>query len=891
MHWIARWRKRWRVLFRRDEVERELEDEFAFHLEMETRKNLSAGMTPEAARRQAVLSFGGRERFREETHDARWFAPLMALTLEAKLALRMLAKHPALSGTGALGMAVGVAIATGFFSFLAFYHSAPPLDEGDRIVALDYLDVSGDDCWCTSLFDLGTWRGSLSAVRELSAFRDADRHLHVPDGVARDVRVAEMTASGFDVARVPPLTGRALVESDEVEGAPPVLVIGHREWQRDFAADAGVAGRVVRLDGIPHTIVGVMPEGFRFPHNHGYWTALRSGAARQSPGVGPRVTIFGRLGSEVPRAAAEAEMRIVSARLAQEFPSRYTALRPIVSPYVRALLDVHQYPGWIVAAMQLFAALVLAAIAVTVASLVYARTASRQAEIAVRTALGASRGRVIIQLFIEALALSSLAALIGLLIANVGFRQIVAMNPGSLPYWIEPGLPASTVAYAIGLAVLTAFIVGVVPALVATGRRLQSTLRQMGGATGLQLGSTWTTLIVVQVAVAVAVLPPVIAIAWNMYRGSRAEPTFAVDEMLMLELEPDAGWGRDVPGAAVAEPSGESFAVMQAELIRRISAEPGVIGVTHASARPRSGARVRIEVEGGVSTTEEAEVVALSSGVARDYFDVFGARMLAGRPFGTGDAPDGAVAVVSRSFVRRFLEGGVGLGARVRTTVIAAGDTAQPGPWLQIVGVVDDLFDQSGQPEFEKPAIYLPATLGAGPVSVAVRTRGALPDVLIPRLWEIAGEVAPGHPMTVAGPNELRGGDSRATIRFSVVLVGLVTLTVLLLSATGISAMMSFAVTRRHREIGIRLALGASRRQVLQTIFSRAALQLALGLAVGVALTLLFDRLAGGELMRGQQHVLVPMVAALVIGAGLLATAGPARQALRVQPMEALRQE
>ena len=892
MDWVARWRKRLRVLLRREEVERELEEEFAFHLEMETRKNVRTGLTPEAARRQAVLTFGGRERFREEARDARWFAPIIRLTPDVKLALRMLAKHPALSVTGALGMAVGVAIATGFFSFMAFYYSAPPLDQGDRIVALDYLDMNGGDCFCTTLFDLDTWRESQRSVEQLSAFRDADRYLRVPDGTAGEVRVAEMTASGFDVARVPPLLGRPLLESDELDGAPAALVIGHDEWRRDFGADRGIVGREVRLDGIPYTVVGVMPEGFRFPHNHGYWTALRSDAALRGPGAGPRVTIFGRLASRTTMAAAEAELRYSSAQLAREFPAAYTSLRPIVSPYVRVLLDVHQYPAWIVWTMQLFAALVLAAVAVTVAALVYARTASRQAEIAVRTALGASRRRIVTQLFVEALALSSLAAVIGLALANAGFRQIVAFSDaGSLPYWIEPGLPASTVAYAIGLAVFAAFLVGIVPALAATGQRLQSTLRQMGGATGLQLGSTWTALIVMQVAVAVAVLPPVIGIAWTMHRQSRAEPTFAVDEMLVLRLDRDVAPAEEALAAPSVEQADESFARTQAELMRRIAAEWGVLGVTYASALPRSGAGVRIEVEGVVTTEDASRVVALSSDVAPDYFDVLGARMLAGRSFASGDAPDGAVAVVSRSFVRRFLGGGVALGRRVRTTAIAAGDTVQPGPWLEIVGVVDDLYDRSGAPEFEKPAIYLPTALGATPVSVAIRTRGMEPDALVPRLWDIAGEVAPGRPMTVAGPDELRGGEGRAAIRFSVILVGLVTLSVFLLSAAGISAMMSFAVTRRYREIGIRLALGASRRQVLRTIFSRAALQLALGLAVGVALTVSLDRLSGGELMSGQQHVLVPVVAALVIAAGLLATAGPARRALRVQPMEALRQE
>ncbi len=668
-----------------------------------------------------------------------------------------------------------------------------------------------------------------------------------------------------------------------------MLVIGHDEWRRNFGADRGIVGREVRLGGTPYTVVGVMPEGFRFPYNHGYWTALRSGRALLAPGQGPRVTIFGRLAPGVSRAVAEAELRIVSARLAREFPEPYATFRPIVRPYVRVVLDVHPYPAWMVWTMQLFAALVLAAVAVTVASLVYARTASRQAEIAVRTALGASRRRIITQLFLEALALSSLAAVTGLLIANAGFRQIVAMDPGLLPYWLDPGLPASTIAYAMVLAVLAAFIVGIVPALAATGQRLQSTLRQMGGATGMQLGSTWTALIVVQVAVAVVVLPPVVAIAWNGYRGSLAEPTFPVEEMLTVRLERDAAPAGEA--APSAEQAGESFAENQAELIRRIAAEPGVRGVTYASAPPRSGKGVRIEVEGGATTADAAPVVALSSGVAPNYFDVFGVRVLAGRPFGPGDAPGGATAVVSRSFVRRFLGDGAALGRRVRSTAIAAGDSAQPGPWLEIVGVVDDLWDESREPEFERPAIYLPAALGVAPVTVAIRTRGIDPGALVPGLWEIAAEVAPGRPMTVAGPDELRGGDGGRSVRFWVFLVGLVTVSVLLLSAAGISAMMSFAVTRRYREIGIRSALGASRRQVMQTIFARSALQLALGLAVGVALSVLLERLSGGEIMRGQHHVLVPVVAALVIAAALLATAGPARQALRVQPMDALRQE
>jgi hypothetical protein len=255
-----RWRKRVRVLLRKDAVAREVEEELLFHLELETEKNLRAGMSPEEARRQARLAFGGVERVRAEVHDARWIGWAGGMALDFKLGLRMLVKHGALTLVGGLGMAVAVAIAAGLFTFMTeFYYSHPPLQEGERIVSVENRNLLDSEDWRASLFDYHTWRESLTSVRELAAFRRPSRNVQLSGGLFARVPVAEMTASGFRLARVPPLLGRPLLDADEVQGAPPVVVVGHEEWHRDFAADPAAIGKEVRIDGIVHTIVGVMP--------------------------------------------------------------------------------------------------------------------------------------------------------------------------------------------------------------------------------------------------------------------------------------------------------------------------------------------------------------------------------------------------------------------------------------------------------------------------------------------------------------------------------------------------------------------------------------------------------------------------------------------------------
>lgn len=870
---------RWlRSLLLGGRMEREMQDEMRQHLERATERLMARGLSPEEARRAALREFGNVHYLQEKSRDARGGRWLEALSPDARLALRMLVKNPVLSVVGGLGMAVAMAIGIGFFAFMTFYYSDPPVEEGERVVTVAY--VVGDDSRST-LFDYQLWKGELKSFEDVAAYRIIERELGGPIGAPGRAEVAQMTASGFRVARVPPLMGRPLLDSDEAQGAPPVLVIGYREWQRRFGADPAVVGREVRLDGMPHTVVGVMPEGFRLPVNHGFWTALVA-EVPLGPAEGPAVHVFGRLAPGVDAASAEVEAAGIGARMVAEYPGLYERLVPVVRPYIRHVLGVEQYPAWTVWLMQLFAALILIAVAVNVAVLFYARTALRRAEITVRTALGASRSRIVTQLFLEALALSAVAAALGLLISQVGYRQLTFLDDiqERVPYWLLGGLPPATILYAAGLAAVAALVVGVIPGLQATGGHLQSTLRELGGGTGLRMGRTWTVLICVQVAVAVGILPAVVGIAWSS--TPPPTPTFPATEVLSFQLRPRSA----LPAAVDAgQPAAEDdYPGLQAELLRRVAAMPEVAGVTFASTS--SGARIEVEDP----THATSSNLSGRLGIAPDYFEVLGVPLLAGRHFEEGDAVEGAAAaIVNRAFVEQFFGGGDALGRRLRIVNAADGSVRESAPWFEIVGVVEDMERPSGGGR-ATPRVYHPIALGTAPLRLEARTRGIGAASIAPHVREIAAEIAPGLDLNT-DPMELRYQGDPAGRRVLLLMVGLVTLSVLLLSAAGISALMSFAVSQRQREVGIRTALGASRGQVLASIFARSTRQLGIGLLIGAAGAALVDRLAGGELMSGQVAPILAFVATIMLLSGLLATLGPARRALRIQPMEALREE
>jgi predicted permease len=706
-----------------------------------------------------------------------------------------------------------------------------------------------------------------------------------------------MTASGFRITRVPPLLGRYLVDDDEREGAIPVVVIGYDMWRNRFARDPKVVGRTLQLGAELFTVVGVMPEGFAFPVNNRLWTPLRLDPLDYEAGAAPPIEVFGRLAPGATLEGAQAQLTAIGQRLSVGYPSVREHLQPTVLPYTYSIIEAPQLV-WVFQIIRLLVGMLLVVIAVNVAILVYARTATRAGELAVRLALGASRTRVVAQIFAEALMLSVVSAGIGLLGARFILRQISVLldrfGGDQVPFWWDFDLAPATVLYVAGLAVIAAAIIGIIPALKVTGHRVQTVLRTQGGGTGMRMGRTWTVLIALQAAVAVTLLPTAAALSLKQLLVNRAAaPSVSLDEIYSAGVVLDPQTPPTAKTEAYDRKLVPQFADRQSELVRRLGAEPGVMGVTFASGMPGGDSHRSIEIEATAPSKARTQFIANSLEIGPGLFDLFGASMLAGRPFQPSDlsAVTGTV-IVNRSFVQAAFGGGQVLGRRFQYVDTGSGPGpggVEAGGWYEIVGVVSD-FPNMGEGPEEAAAIYHPATAPRfASATILVRVQDGTSHAFTRRVREITSAVDPALRVTgvstVAESLRLIKSPDRL---IEMALIALMS-SVLFLSAAGIHALVSLTVSQRRKEIGIRIALGARSGQVLRNIVSRALRQIALGLGLGGVL--------GGVMIPAitttneRAAALIATVAAVILIVGLFAVVGPARQALRVKPMEALREE
>jgi len=790
---------------------------------------------------------------------------------------------------GGAGLAVGVAIGAGFFAFLySFLYATLPVEGGERIVALENWDIDANEEMRRSMHDLVTWRREMKTVGEIGAFRTIARNVTPAGGSTEAVQVAQITAAGFNITGVTPVIGRAIVAADEGPGAAPIVVIGDDVWHSRFGGDASVLGRELRFGNVVHTIVGVMPKGFGFPVNHSYWIPFSTDAATFGPREGPDIFIFGRLRDGATVEQAQAELSTLGAQAASAFPLTHARLQPRVLPYAHPILDIQGMNGRDFAAMQSLMSLLALIVAINVGVLVYARTATRQREIAVRTALGASRRRVVGQLFIEALVLSAAASAAGIGLAKFGIAQgyaiFAAEGNGALPYFLNLDMPFAAYVYVAVLTVITAAITGVLPALHATGRRAQDTLKQASGTDGLRLGKVWTAMIIAQVAIAMIGLPATIKIGWDAVQSGLTRANYREESFLaaVISAEPDAPAG--MPESVYARESLLRFEKSKTDLVTSLEAEPAVDDVTVAAAIPGAEPRARIAIDAAVNSPAVTIDVRFNR-VATDFFDAFGARVIAGRALHDSDSAGSLQAVVvNRAFVNQLLGGANAVGRRMH--YVEAGSTPTQ---YEIVGVVTDLGTNPIAPDLIEPVIYH-SLQGSTRATALIRMRGNDPLQFSSRLRDLTAALDPTLRLRIVTFNEMKR-QNLIGVRLMLLGCSLVTVAVLLLSSAGIYAMMSFTVSQRRKEIGIRAAMGADAGQLLRSIFAKAALQLAAGVVVGIAIALMTDRASGGELLGSFGRALVPLTAVLMTIVGLLATLGPARRGLRIQPTEALRAE
>lgn len=884
------------TFFRSDKADAELAREIESHLRMLEDDFLAQGMSAADARSAARRAFGGVEQVKLRQRATRSFRWLDEGWLDAKLGARMLIKYPGLTLIGGLGMTVAITIgAISFQIFYSYMDPELPLDEGDRVVGIEIWDTAANNQERRVRHDFAIWRDELKSVRDLGAFRPLGRNLRnltAGDGPGEPLRGAEMSAAGFTLARVPPLLGRPLLAQDERPGAPPVVVLGHSVWKTHFASDPAIVGRALQLGDSRYTVVGVMPEGFRFPLSQRFWLPLRVDPAADEPRQGPEIYVFGRLAPGVSQEQAQAELATLGLRQAAASPKTHERLRPRVVPYAAQFFD--DMTRWEVHITQLLITLLLVVVSANVAVLVYARTATRQAEIAVRSALGASRGRIVAQLFVEALVLAAGAAALALGLVKLALRpvnRILAGATGGTPFWVDGDLSVGTLLYVAGLMLLASLMVGVVPGLKATGRWMQSALRELGGATGMRMGRASTTLIVLQVAFSVAILPAGVFMGWQSFRHAMFDPGFPAETFLVARL----GMDPEATGGSSGDPAVQ-FGNLQGELMRRLAAEPGVSGVTFSSDVPGDEEEAFIEIDGLPAPEASAlghEIRSVQVGLG--FFELFETPLLTGRRLHSGDLePAAATVIVNRTFARQLFGEDGALGRRVR--YVDRKDPGEPctlcGRWYQIVGVVSDLPAHPIEAGLPEGRLYHAVKPGrVNPAALAVRVRGAEPETLTGRLREVTAALSPTLRVQQILPLDEAYRLERMEMHLVSLALGVVALSVLLLSAAGIYALMSFTVAQRRKEIGIRAALGAGPRRLLGSLFARALRQLAIGVVLGTGAALLLDLLTGGGLMGGYGAVVLPVVAALMTAVGLLAAFGPARRGLRVQPTEALKEQ
>ncbi|MBW3553376.1 MAG: ABC transporter permease [Gemmatimonadetes bacterium] len=816
--------------------------------------------------------------------------------LDVRLGFRMLVKYPALTLVGGLAMAFAVWVGAGSFEFLTQnLHPSLPLPEGHRVVGIRVWDAAEGGPEERIAHEFGIWRGELESVGELGAFRTLERNLLLGEGHGQPVQVAEMTASGFRVARVPPILGRYLNDADERVGAPAVVVLGHETWRMHFGGDPTVIGRAVRLGDSRRTVVGVMPEDFAFPVAHDAWMPLRADVLEHEPRGGPPIRVFGRLAPGTSRTEAQSEVTAVGRRLAAELGESHEHLRPQVLPYARSIMDVSGEVTLSLGAINLFFLMLLVLVCGNIALLLFARAATREGEIVVRSALGASRGRILTQLFIEAVVLLGAAAAVGLSAASLALEWWLGVAEieagGRLPFWFDAALSPSTVLYTGLLTVVGAVIAGVVPALKLTGRGVEGPLRQAAaGAGGLRFGGVWTAVIVAQVAVTVAF--PVFAFVMRreVVQIRSFDVGFPAEEYLSARIDLDresaSGPSADSSQAAHLTRVGAAYR----ELEQRLEAEPAVAGVTFSERLPGTyHPQGWLEVEDGPAPGDDSGLRPKASlvSVDADYFDVLGAPILSGRGFHPGDlGSEPRPVIVNQSFVNDVLGGQSPVGRRVR---FARPPEAEPGPWYEIVGAVRDLGMISG--DLYGAGLYRPAAAGeTTALHLAVHMRGD-PASFAPRLRALATTVDPGLRLHEILPLDEVGITMWLESQFIFRLLIIVSSIALLLSLAGIYSAMSFAVSRRTREIGVRVALGADARRVAAAIFRRPLTQVAAGIAVGGTLTAALILALSGGAVSARGFAMVAAYLTLMVGVCLLACIVPTRRALSLEPTEALRAE
>lgn len=811
---------------------------------------------------------------------------------DIRYASRMLWKNPGFTFVAVLALALGIGANTAIFSVVNGVLLRPlPYEDSQQLVAIYGANAgAAAERMPLSFPDFTDYKNQARTLEHLAAYASSGTSLMSGGDEPERIMGASVSAELFPMLGAKPEFGRVFTTEEDQPGSAPVIVLSHGLWQRRFNSDQGIIGREIALGSRSATVLGVMPADFKFPieqDRHDFWMPYTPDIAGDGStyltGRDTRfLTAIARLKPNVTLEQAQAEMSTVAGRLEAQYPASNTGRGVrLVSLHEDIVGDVKPALLLLLGAV----GLVLLIACANVANLLLARSSARVKEMAIRTALGASRARVIRQLLTESLLLSCAGGILGLLLAMWGVDLIVAASPADLPRLTEIGLDAGVLAFAFGVSILTGLVFGLAPALAASKLSLNESLKEGGrssmqGARGNRVRSV---LVVSEVALSLVLLIGAGLLVKSFYRLLQTDLGYDTARILAL----------NVPLSKAKYPDADSRARFFQEALERIKALPGVEAVGATNLLPLGGRDTfnTFNIEGRPRALPGAELAARSQVISPDYFRAMSTDVRNGRAFTERDAKNAPpVIVVNESFARQhFAAGEDPLGKRILTDA----DELEKLPPREIVGIVRDV-RQAGFDAKVAPAFYIPYL--QSPVrEMDIVVRSTLPDAstLTPAVRGAIKEVNSNQIIWEARTMRDLLARSVAPRQFNMLLLAIFAIIALTLAAIGIYGVMSYTVTQRTHEIGVRLALGAQHADVFKLVVGRGMTLALIGIGLGLLTALIMTRLMTGLLygVSANDPAVFVGIAALLAVVAFLACYIPARRAMKVDPLIALRYE
>jgi predicted permease len=872
----------WKRFLRRRAWDEERARELDAYLQMETEENIARGMAPEEARYNARRKLGNPTYIREEIYRMNTIGILETVWQDLKYAARLLSKSPAFTLFAVVILALGIGVNTAIFSIAdtVLLRPLPYRDAGRLVMVWEDGSSYGFPRDTPAPGNFSDWKTRNRVFTDTAAYSEDGLNL-TGDGSPEQLTADAVSANLFSVLGVAPALGRDFRPEDNVPGAARVAILSDVLWRRRFGRNPGIVGQELRLDGEKCTVVGVMPQGFLYPDRKTeLWIPWRFTKEKLAEHSSHFLQVIARLKPGVPLPAANADLATIAKQLEQEHPDSNAK----VGAYAVTLRD--DLTGDMrPAILMLFGAVcfVLLIACANVANLLLARASGKRRELAMRLALGASRSRIVGQLLTESLLLATIAGALGLGLSTWATQFLASLIPAGIAPLGSASLDYRALLFTAGVSIATGVLFGVIPALRASSLNLVTSLKDGGGRGGVGAGGQRlrNMLVVSEVALAIVLLAGAALMIRSFENLVHLDPGFRADHVLVLRT----------PVQMQKYDTQMRRTTFYDQVLEKVEHLPGVLAAGYTTWIPltNEGGATGITIEGHAEPAPGQTPIPNTRIVSRNYTKALRMKLLDGRLFDERDATGTQfVALINQTMTRNLWPGENPIGRRFKR-----GTFREDAPWITIVGVVGDVH-QAGLALPARAEMYLPYQQQEffPPDYLAIRTSGdplLLAETVRQQIWSVDKQ----QPVSDVMPLEQLVGENLAPRRMQASLLGGFAGLALLLASLGIYAVLSFAVTLRTQEIGVRVALGAHSRDVLHMVLSHGLKLFLIGAGVGLVAALALSRTLG-HLLYGVSATdpLSFIGVTLILGAvTLLACYIPARRAMRVDPLVALRYE